>query len=229
MRHSLCRYILYDAQKDEELKQMGEYYRQLEKEALEAEKAEQQAATAKEKAYQDAYKELKKLYDLRIEYAKIEDPDNNQKYLYENAISKQEDKWRKAYANTSEPENWDVQKRLELERQEVAMQERLVQVYDRVTEAKKKAQKVEEINLSITDKSYEAEIAKLTNGFRNLSGDINEAKTHTESLTKAYRAMIDATDDNTRCLVEETKPPISNGNPKSDYSDMDVFTEQKRF
>ena len=27
----------------------------------------------------------------------------------------------------------------------------------------------------------------------------------------------------------KTKPPISNGNPKSDYSDMEVFTEQKRF
>lgn len=26
-----------------------------------------------------------------------------------------------------------------------------------------------------------------------------------------------------------TKPPISNGNPKSDFSDMDVFTEHKRF
>lgn len=181
-------------------KQETDYYNT---QALEAEKAEQQAIANKEKAYQDAYKELKKLYDLRIEYAKIEDPDNNQKYLYENAISKQEGRWRKAYANTSEPENWDVQKRLELERQEVAMQERLVQVYDRVTEAKKKAQKVEEINLSITDKSYEAEIAKLTNGFRNLSGDINEAKTHTESLNKAYRAMIDATDDNARLEAEK--------------------------
>ena len=30
-------------------------------------------------------------------------------------------------------------------------------------------------------------------------------------------------------LVEETKPPISNGYPKSDYSDMEVFTECKRF
>lgn len=27
----------------------------------------------------------------------------------------------------------------------------------------------------------------------------------------------------------KTKPPISNGNPKSDYSDMEVFTEHKRF
>lgn len=31
------------------------------------------------------------------------------------------------------------------------------------------------------------------------------------------------------CLVEETKPPISSGNPKSDYSDMEVFTGYKRF
>lgn len=31
------------------------------------------------------------------------------------------------------------------------------------------------------------------------------------------------------CLVEGTKPPISNGTPKSDYSDMEVFTEYKRF
>lgn len=30
-------------------------------------------------------------------------------------------------------------------------------------------------------------------------------------------------------LVEGTKPPISNGYPKSDDSDMDVFTDCKRF
>ena len=30
-------------------------------------------------------------------------------------------------------------------------------------------------------------------------------------------------------LVEETKPPISSGNPKSGHSDMDVFREYKRF
>lgn len=28
---------------------------------------------------------------------------------------------------------------------------------------------------------------------------------------------------------ERTKPPISNGTPKSDYSDMEVFREYKRF
>lgn len=32
------------------------------------------------------------------------------------------------------------------------------------------------------------------------------------------------------CLVEETKPPISNGYPKSElFTDMDVFTDCKRF
>lgn len=30
-------------------------------------------------------------------------------------------------------------------------------------------------------------------------------------------------------LVEETKPPISSGNPKSGHSDTDVFREYKRF
>lgn len=70
--------------------------------------------------------------------------------------------------------------------------------YDKIAQ-----EKLKEIDLSITNKSYEAEIAKLTNGFRNLSGDINEAKTHTESLNKAYRAMADATDDNTRLEAEK--------------------------
>ena len=33
----------------------------------------------------------------------------------------------------------------------------------------------------------------------------------------------------TERYISKAKSAISNGNPKSDYSDMDVFTEQKRF
>ena len=33
----------------------------------------------------------------------------------------------------------------------------------------------------------------------------------------------------TERYICKAKSAISNGNPKSDYSDMDVFTEQKRF
>lgn len=32
-----------------------------------------------------------------------------------------------------------------------------------------------------------------------------------------------------RSFQNKTKPPISSGNPKSDLSDMEVFTEYKRF
>lgn len=63
--------------------------------------------------------------------------------------------------------------------------------------------KVDEIQLSMSNKSYEAEIATITKSFTTLSGDANEAKTHVESLNKAYKAMVDAKDNDT--LIQKEK------------------------
>ena len=80
----------------------------------------------------------------------------------------------------------------------------LIKAFNQIEkQADKLAQNVNKIQLSIADKSYEAEIARITNSFKNLSGDIVEAKIHTEALNKAYQAMVDATDDKTRLQAEK--------------------------
>lgn len=80
----------------------------------------------------------------------------------------------------------------------------LIKAFNQIErQAEKTAQSINKIQLSIADKSYEAEIAKLTNSFKNLSGDIVEARTHTEALNKAYKTIVDATDDATRLQAEK--------------------------
>lgn len=68
---------------------------------------------------------------------------------------------------------------------------------------KKMASDVNKIQLSIADKSYEADIAKITKGFTALSGNSNETKKHVKDLQTAYQQMVDATDDNGRLLAEQ--------------------------
>mgnify|MGYP003291639666 CR=1 FL=1 len=70
------------------------------------------------------------------------------------------------------------------------------------TEASQIAE-VNKIQLSIDDKSYEAEIARIAKGFTALSGDANEAKTHVQALQNDYKKMQDATDDNSRLQAEK--------------------------
>lgn len=67
----------------------------------------------------------------------------------------------------------------------------------------KATKQLNKIQLSIADKSYEADIAKITKGFTALSGDANEAKKHVKDLQNAYQQMVDATDDNSRLLAEQ--------------------------
>lgn len=86
-----------------------------------------ETATHKESdAYSEAYKELKKLYDLKLEYAKI-DKDTRPSQAYVDAITEQEDKYRRAKARTTEPDVYDVDRRLELLRQETMQADRLAQ------------------------------------------------------------------------------------------------------
>lgn len=81
---------------------------------------------------------------------------------------------------------------------------KIMSAFSQVTkETDKLAQNVNKIQLSIDDKSYEAEIAKITKGFTALSGDANEAKIHVEELNKAYLKMVNATDDNSRLQAEK--------------------------
>lgn len=68
---------------------------------------------------------------------------------------------------------------------------------------KKMTSEVDKIQLSIADKSYETDIAKITKGFTALSGDANEAKKHVKDLQNAYQQMVDATDDNGRLIAEQ--------------------------
>lgn len=157
-------------------------------------KAEKQVANSQEQAYKNAQKELKKLYDLRIEYAKIDNPNNNQKYLYENAIKEQEKVWRKAYANTSEPENWNVQKRLELQRQEVAMQEKLENAYDKTFVAKKK---VDEIQHSLNVKDYDVQLKSFETALRKAGFEGTELENKLNGIKTALNNLrTSATGDN---------------------------------
>ena len=148
-------------------------------------KAEKQVVNSQEQAYKNAQKELKKLYDLRIEYAKIDNPNNNQKYLYENAIKEQEKAWRKAYSNTSEPENWNVQKRLELQRQEVAMQEKLAQAYNKVENAKKQTNNVSQIQLSTDITKIENDYKRFGIVSQEVENNLKELKIARENALKA--------------------------------------------
>lgn len=73
---------------------------------------------------------------------------------------------------------------------------------------KKMASELNKIQLSLDDKSYEAEIARISKSFATLSGDANEAKTHVKDLQVAYKQMVNATDDNTRIQAEQTYQQI---------------------
>lgn len=86
---------------------------------------------------------------------------------------------------------------------------KIMSAFNQVTsEAKKVANQVNRIQLSLDDKSYEAEIARISKSFATLSGDANEAKTHVKDLQIAYKQMVNATDDNTRIQAEQTYQQI---------------------
>lgn len=69
--------------------------------------------------------------------------------------------------------------------------------------ALKDSTKLGKIQDLIDDKSYEAEIARITNGFKNLSGDITKAKEQVKSLQSAYEKMVNATNDKSRLKAEK--------------------------
>ena len=143
-------------------------------------------------AYEVAYNELKKLYDLKIEYAKL-GSNKDTDFYYGKAIADQENVWRDARANTSTPENWDVSKRLELEREELVMQDKLAQVYDKVTDAKKQAELSDEIQRSIDNghgvSEYQNRINSLISDFEKYGIATDKAKSETQELQNIFNGM----------------------------------------
>ena len=158
-----------------------------------------------EKAYQKAYQELKKLYDLRIEYAKIANPDKNATYLYETAINNQEEAWIKARSKTSEPENWNFQKRLDLEREELALQNKLQKAYDDT--AKKQSESTKKAladDLKVNDT-----VTKLNEQLRKNTAYSTEAKNKIRDWKKELESG-DVAEDRLKQINSEAKKLHSN-------------------
>ncbi|RHP47068.1 phage tail tape measure protein [Clostridium sp. AF32-12BH] len=138
-------------------------------------------------AYDVAYQELKKLYDLKIQYAKI-GSNKDSDYYYPTAISKQEEAYRQAKSQTSTPENWDIQKRMDLENQEYLMQQKLQDAYDKTNA------KLEQIQYNIDTEAYSAQIAQVTSEAKKFddsisSEKIEQYKISLVELQKAYEKI----------------------------------------
>lgn len=166
-------------------------------------KSVQSSSVKEQDAYEVAYKELKKLYDLKIEYAKL-GSNKETDFYYGKAIADQEKVWRQAWSKTSEPDNWNVQKRNELHREELVLQDKLAQAYGKTANARKQAEDVNKIQHSLDVGDYDAQIETIKKGFISLSGDANEAETHVKGLRDALQSMHDATDDNGRLNAEKS-------------------------
>lgn len=135
-------------------------------------------------AYDLAYKELKKLYDLRIEYEKL-GRNKSTDYYYPKAIKEQEGKYRQARAKTFEPDTYNLERRLELEREELVLIDKLAQTKER---ANKKIRT--DIDSGAYDAKYSDLIAK-ANQWTNANG---QARISLENLNKAYHDFANAKD-----------------------------------
>ena len=135
-------------------------------------------------AYDLAYKELKKLYDLRIEYEKL-GRNKSTDYYYPKAIKEQEEKYKQARAKTSEPDTYNLERRLELEREELVLIDKLAQTKER---ANKKIRT--DIDSGAYDAKYSDLIAK-ANQWTNANG---QARISLENLNKAYHDFANAKD-----------------------------------
>ena len=89
--------------------------------------------------YKQAQRELKKLYDLRIQYAKLKDKNPLNEHTFNKAIKQQEDVYKRAKSKTSTKDNYDINKRNELTRQEIVYQQQLAEAYNKTASAKTKS------------------------------------------------------------------------------------------
>ena len=89
--------------------------------------------------YKRAQKELKKLYDLRIQYAKLKNKNPLSEHSYNSAIKQQEAVYRQAKSKTSTKDKYDINKRNELTRQEILYQEKLANAYNQSANARIKS------------------------------------------------------------------------------------------
>lgn len=178
--------ILGDAVSDRQATQWAkQYYREIESGA-------KQAAKEQSNIYITAQKELRKLYDLRIQYAKL-GSNKDTDYYYGHAIKKQEEVYRQARANTSKPETWDFQKRLELEREELILQEKLAKAMNTTATSAQNLSQHSKIQLAIDTEKYTTEIFTLQqqlSKFGVQSGEIfQRAQTSVNQLESAYENM----------------------------------------
>lgn len=99
-----------------------------------------------DKVYKEAQVHLKKLYDLKKQYQKIESPTKDEVYYYEQAIKKAKELYTISRSKTSEPNVYDFSKRNELLLKEIQYERELSsiiskqvksQTYERVSGEKK--------------------------------------------------------------------------------------------
>lgn len=178
--------ILGDAVSDRQATQWAkQYYKEIESGA-------KQVAKEQANVYITAQKELKKLYDLKIQYAKL-GSNKDTDYYYGNAIKKQEEAYRQARANTSKPETWDFQKRLDLEREELILQDKLAKAMDTTATSAQNLSQHSKIQFAIDTEKYTAEIFALQqqlSKFGVQSGKIfQSAQTSVDQLESAYENM----------------------------------------
>jgi TP901 family phage tail tape measure protein len=88
-----------------------------------------------EKVYKDAQKQLKSLYDLKKQYARIESPTKDEVYYYDQAIKKAQELYRIAKASTSEKDVYDFQKRNELELKSIQYERQLNDIISKQTKS----------------------------------------------------------------------------------------------
>lgn len=200
--HSLAgviKNILGDAVTNKQANQWAkQYYKEIETGA-------KQAAKEQANIYITAQKELRKLYDLRIQYAKL-GSNKDTDYYYGHAIKKQEEVYRQARANTSKPETWDFQKRLELEREELILQEKLAKAMNTTATSAQNLSQHSKIQLAIDTEKYTTEIFTLQqqlSKFGVQSGEIfQRAQTSVNQLESAYENMK-SSDGDKRLEYEE--------------------------
>ena len=145
-----------------------------------------------EKAYADAYKELKKLYDLKIEFAKLDNPSQYDESYYNSAINAQEAAYRQAKSKTTTPENWNVQQQNALTHKEYEYQKDLQDAYNKTAYSASELKKVLD---NLNNGTYSSQYEVLKNKALSYVDANGQAILSVDKLTDAYNAFTSAKTD----------------------------------
>ena len=133
--------------------------------------------------YKEATKSLKELYALKQKYARL-GSDKDTDFYYSKAIEAAEKKYRQVKSKTSEPENWDIDKRNELKRQEITLEKEYQRALERTYSTSAKLGNIKNLTSrnSSGNSSLSTQIDKYEQSFKKYGLSIEDSKQKVQEL-----------------------------------------------